>query len=294
MKNTTAQIPSNGLAAIHTRMKAVASVARLPLRSGQWSGVAGSVLGQGTGSSIDFQDQRPYLPGDDPRHINWQAYARSGHYTMKLYRQEVTPRVDVLFDVSGSMFLDESKASRTWELVYWCIESALRIGAALKVHTLAHNMHEVPLERALAYDWELAGASEKPEIAAALERCPLRSGSLRVLVSDLLSETPPERVASAMLRSKGRAMILAPYCRAEERPDWSGNIEFDDCESSLRDKRRVEEDTLARYHRAYALHFALWREQCTRRGLGFARVPAEGDMLAALRVEAVRGGCVEM
>ena len=75
------------LRTIHLQMKAAASVARLPLRSGQWSGVAGSVLGQGTGNSIDFQDQRPYLPGDDPRHINWQAYARSGQYTMKLYRQ---------------------------------------------------------------------------------------------------------------------------------------------------------------------------------------------------------------
>ena len=62
-------------------MKAAASVARLPLRAGMWSGVAGSVLGQGTGSSIDFQDQRQYMPGDDPRHINWQAYARTGNYT---------------------------------------------------------------------------------------------------------------------------------------------------------------------------------------------------------------------
>src|SRR5687767_2026320 len=61
------------LPAIHGRMKALAAVARLPLRRGQWSGVTGSVLGQGTGSSIDFQDHRPYLPGDDPRHINWQA-----------------------------------------------------------------------------------------------------------------------------------------------------------------------------------------------------------------------------
>src|SRR5688500_12485814 len=106
----SAALPSSALSAIHVRMKAVAGMARLPLRSGHWSGVAGSVLGQGTGNSIDFQDQRPYLAGDDPRHINWQAYARTGAYTMKLYRQEVTPRVDVLFDASASMFLTEAKA----------------------------------------------------------------------------------------------------------------------------------------------------------------------------------------
>ena len=282
-----------GLPAIHTRMKAVASVARLPLRSGQWSGVAGSVLGQGTGSSIDFQDQRPYLPGDDPRHINWQAYARTGHYTMKLYRQEVTPRVDVLLDASGSMFLNEAKTTRTWELLYWSLESALRLGASLKVHLLHDGAGEMPVERALAHDWPLPEQG-RVDIAAGVERSPLRPGSLRVLLTDLLGETPPERVANALLHGRGRAIILAPYCREESQPDWDGNIEFEECELATRDKRRVERDILARYHRAYALHFALWREQCTRRGIGLARVAAEAEMLAALRAEAVAAGCVEM
>jgi uncharacterized protein (DUF58 family) len=290
---TSSAISSIDLPAIHARMKAVAAVARLPLRSGQWSGVAGSVLGQGTGSSIDFQDQRPYMPGDDPRHINWQAYARTGSYTMKLYRQEVTPRVDLLFDASASMFLTAGKAARTWELLYWCMESALRLGASLKLHTLGEAVAETPLERALAFDWPLA-MSGRPDIAAALERCPLRSGSLRVLLSDILSETPPERVASALMRGRGRAVILAPFCRDEAQPDWDGNVEFEECELSLRDKRRVDKDILARYVRAYALHFALWREQCTRRGIGFARVASEADLLAALRAEAVGAGCVEM
>ncbi len=274
-------------------MKAVAGAARLPLRSGQWSGVAGSVLGQGTGSSIDFQDQRPYLPGDDPRHINWQAYARTGAYTMKLYRQEVTPRVDLLLDVSASMFLTGGKALRTWELLYWCAESALRLGASLKVHMLGAASQEAPLERLLAYDWSL-DSTGRMDVASALERTPLRSGSLRVLISDVLSETPPERVANALLRGRGRAIILAPACREESQPDWEGNIEFEDCEMASRDKRRVDHEILERYLRAYALHFALWREQCARRGVGFARVQAEAEMLQALRAEAVAAGCVEM
>jgi uncharacterized protein (DUF58 family) len=281
------------LSVIHGRMKAVAAVARLPLRSGQWSGVAGSVLGQGTGSSIDFQDQRPYLPGDDPRHINWLAYARTGAYTMKLYRQEVTPRVDLLFDASPSMFLTGEKASRTWELLYWCVESALRLGSSLKVHALGAAARETPVEQVLAYDWP-QNDGDAPDVAVALERVPVRPGSLRVLLSDLLNETPPERVASALLRGRGRAIIMAPFCREEAQPDWDGNIEFEECELSTRDKRRVDSDILARYHRAYALHFALWRDQCTRRGIGFARVAAAADILAALRAEAVGSGCVEM
>jgi uncharacterized protein (DUF58 family) len=281
------------LRAIHTRMKAMADVARLPLRSGRWSGVAGSMLGQGTGSSIDFQDQRPYLPGDDPRHINWQAYARTGNFTMKLYREEVSPRVDVLFDTSESMFLTEAKAQRTWELVYFCLESALRLGASLKIMALGAQTAEVQVERALAGDWPLS--SDAPNaLPALLNRVPLRSGSLRVLISDLLSTAPPDEVLAQISTSRGHALVLAPFCNEEAAPDWSGNIEFEDAESAQKDKRRVEPDTLTRYLRAYQTHFALWREQCTRHGGAMGRVSSDAEFLKALRAEAVGAGVVEM
>lgn len=281
------------LRAIHQRMKAMADVARLPLRSGRWSGMAGSVLGQGTGSSIDFQDQRPYLPGDDPRHINWQAYARTGHYTMKLYREEVSPRVDLLFDMSASMFFTEAKAQRTWELVYFCLESALRLGASVKVQALDAQSLEVPLERALSGDWPSTNPTPGA-LPALLTRVPLRAGSLRVLISDLLSTAPPEQVLAQLSVSRGHALVLAPFCHDEAAPDWSGNVQFEDAETSNKEKRRVEPDTLARYHRAYQTHFALWREQCTRHAGALARVSSDADFLKALRAEAVGAGVVEM
>ena len=62
----------------------VAERLRLPLGAQAWKGQAGEFRGAGVGSSIDFQDHRDYSPGDDPRHINWQAYARTGQYSMKL------------------------------------------------------------------------------------------------------------------------------------------------------------------------------------------------------------------
>ena len=94
----------------HSRALAAAGRLRLPLRSKAWQGQAGEFAGSGTGSSLDFQDHRAYSPGDDPRHINWQAYARTGNYTMKLFREEVRPVVDLILDASESMFFDPGKA----------------------------------------------------------------------------------------------------------------------------------------------------------------------------------------
>ena len=100
------------LQSCHARATLLAGRLRLPLRGRVWRGQAGEFAGAGVGSSLDFQDHRAYVPGDDPRHINWQAYARTGQYTMKLFREEVRPVVDILRDVSESMFFDPAKAAR--------------------------------------------------------------------------------------------------------------------------------------------------------------------------------------
>ena len=40
----------------------------------------GSTLGARAGSSLEFKDHRAYEPGDDLRHIDWSAYARTDDY----------------------------------------------------------------------------------------------------------------------------------------------------------------------------------------------------------------------
>src|SRR5690606_30466315 len=116
---------------VNEKMSLAARQLRLPLSGRLWRGQSGNWSGAGAGSSIDFQDHRTYLPGDDPRYINWQAYARTGNYSMKLYREEVSPNIDIVLDASGSMFFDPAKRERSWELLYFCRESALQSGSAL-------------------------------------------------------------------------------------------------------------------------------------------------------------------
>jgi len=125
-------------------------------------------------------------------------------------------------------------------------------------------------------------------------RVPLRAGSLRVLVSDLLDASPPTRTVAALTAGRGRAIVLAPFARSEMEPDWAGNVDFEDAEQATRSRQHVSPEILARYRDAYRRHFALWREECQRRGVAFARVGDAGDLLAALRGEAVAAGAIEM
>src|SRR5438270_2868681 len=72
------------------------------------SGWTGTRSGRRAGSSIDFQDYREYQPGDDLRFIDWSIYARSDRLTVKLFREEVTPHLDLVLDGSASMALDDT------------------------------------------------------------------------------------------------------------------------------------------------------------------------------------------
>ena len=67
------------------------------------SGRAGELLGRGAGSSLEFQEYREYVPGDDIRHLDWAAYARSDTLMVRLYREEISPRTEIFCDASRSM-----------------------------------------------------------------------------------------------------------------------------------------------------------------------------------------------
>ena len=55
------------------------------------------------GQSVEFADFRPYVPGDDFRRIDWNAYGRLERFFIKLFIEEEDLTVHILVDVSRSM-----------------------------------------------------------------------------------------------------------------------------------------------------------------------------------------------
>ncbi len=281
----------------HTHALTAASRLRLPLRSKVWRGQAGEFSGGGTGSSMDFQDHRAYSPGDDPRHINWQAYARTGSYTMKLFREEVRPVVDLILDASESMFFDERKSARTAELFYFIAESTQAAGAALSIYAVRGDA-TITLDPATlrSHKWlETARSLPATDSAKApdLSRLQLRANAIRVFLSDLLFTADPDPLLRHLGQRHGSTVIFSPFLESEARPAWSGNYEFIDPERNTHHPHRIEPATLRRYEEAYVNHFALWKQNARRHQAAFARIPAEEDLATALFREAVPAGALE-
>lgn len=55
------------------------------------------------GASVEFAEYRPFTPGDDWRHIDWNAFARWRQLVLKLYVEEEDLHVHLLLDGSASM-----------------------------------------------------------------------------------------------------------------------------------------------------------------------------------------------
>jgi len=289
-------LPDNKTA---TRKREIASLTEqvcLPFRSRAWRGSAGSWQGRNQGSSIDFQDHRAYAPGDDPRHLDWAAYARTNHYAMKLFREEVSPRLDVVLDVSRSMALTPEKEKRSLDLFALVLGSALHDGITVRAYIAQSAGQWRRLETPAVLHLEAMpdlGSMDAKRGHLPLGEIPWRSGSLRVLISDLLFPQSPERELAHLGSEQGRAIILAPYLQAEAQPDWNGNLELHDCETRETRQQRVEPFLLTRYEKNYQRHFEIWQEAARRRGVPLARLSCELPLRQALREQALPAGAFE-
>lgn len=81
------------------------TLSRIRLRMSNRSSlnVSGSRKSVRKGNSTEFSDFREYMPGDDLRRLDWNAYARLDKLYIREYMEEKETAVSVLIDTSASM-----------------------------------------------------------------------------------------------------------------------------------------------------------------------------------------------
>ncbi|MCH9697258.1 MAG: DUF58 domain-containing protein [Gammaproteobacteria bacterium] len=65
---------------------------------------AGQRLSKLKGRGMEFDEVRPYTPGDDVRHLDWRVTARTGKAHTKLFREERERPILMSVDYRASMF----------------------------------------------------------------------------------------------------------------------------------------------------------------------------------------------
>ena len=63
----------------------------------------GDALSAFRGHGLEFEENRVYQPGDEPRLLNWRLYARTGDLYTRVFREERRPQVFLLVDRRAAM-----------------------------------------------------------------------------------------------------------------------------------------------------------------------------------------------
>lgn len=250
----------------------------LSLRLPPARGSAGVHKGQGTGSSTEFHDHRDYQPGDDIRHLDWRAYARSDQLLLKRYREEIRPTLDLLVDTSASMATDPDKAQRAVDLAALFARSAAAEGFFVRITVLGDQDDRIPLEQLLRDGIEFEGVRPLGDALTSLNTA---AGGLVVLVSDFLVPDGPERWLRGL--RAGRLALVQVLSEFDAAPEEGGAVRLRDAESGHEVDVVLDRGCVERYlQRLENLGITL-AEESRRRGGTTVRVVASEDLDSSCR-----------
>lgn len=270
---------------------------RYALASRDLSAASGDRTAREIGSSVEFQDFRPYQPGDELRAVDWRVYARNRRLVTRLYRAERTIDVHVVLDVSPSMGLAGKLdyARIVAELVSYVGQR----DAITRVHTTAGAASPVAQGRVgLARAWGLleeavpvAGAPGPVEgvrsFALALPK--VRGAALAIVISDLF-DPQPWRPALVALRARGLDAAFLQVVSDDDLNPPEGRFEVVDVESD--ERRTVGPEEVRAYRAAVQAFLRRTRSALAQAGVGHVllRVPARVGVTPAGDRRSASGG----
>ncbi len=160
---------------------------------------AGQYLSRLRGRGMEFDESRPYQPGDDVRNMDWRVTARIGKPFSKLYREERERPVLLSVDARASMFFATrgrfkwALAQRAAALLAWAaFQGGDRVGGEIFSESSHRELRPrrgkkalLQFMRALVETGPSPGGGE-PSLRQPLRRLQRTAhpGSLVVLVSD--------------------------------------------------------------------------------------------------------------
>lgn len=212
-------------------------------------GFAGSYASAFRGGGVEFDESRPYVPGDDVRNIDWNAMARTGEPFVKHFREERDRVLMLALDVSASMAFGtagRSKAMLAGQTAALLAAAAGRAGDRVGLVSFADGVRErIAPARGTPHSWKViraamrsaqhpCGGTQLPSVLGRVREL-AGAGAVIALISDFrdMSLEHGASGASSELRALARSadlVSIAVYDPREERLPNAGHLRLDDPE----------------------------------------------------------------
>ena len=182
------------------------------------------------GFTAQFSEHRPYMPGDELRHIDWKVYGKTDRFFVKQYEEETNLKSYLILDGSRSMgfsfggrltkFAYASYVAAA--LAYLMMEQRDAVGLTLyddEVRTSLPPRGTRSYLTTILAELESARPARTTETAAALHRVAeqMTRRGLVIVLSDLFDDL--DRVLSAFrhFRHKGNELLVMQILDPLER-----------------------------------------------------------------------------
>lgn len=241
-------------------------------------GRLGDVRASSVGSSMELHDFRTYHPGDDLRHVDWNAVARTGELVIRVRQDEVSPRVEVVLDASASMAVSAEKASRAKEIALWVCELARHGGCEPVLLIAGREPQKVPGPQTRVALAQVAANGQEPFDVALARLPPFQPCGLRVVVSDFLVEALPAPLAERLVRQAAGAVFVQVLDRDDVEPEGGGGARLTDAESGEVLERLLTPDVLEAYRTRLEAHGREWQAAARRVSATWLQVRADASL----------------
>ena len=180
-----------------------ARILALRMRREASGSFAGGYASAFRGGGMEFDESRPYVPGDDVRALDWNALARTGELFVKRFREERDQVLLLALDVSGSMRFGtaapagvagiRSKAGTAAHAAALLAAAAGHAGDRVGLLTFDREVRlSLPPGRGPAHTWHVvrsaviaaSSSSGSTRVAAASEALRSSERAVAVLLSD--------------------------------------------------------------------------------------------------------------
>jgi uncharacterized protein (DUF58 family) len=198
------------------------------------------------GFSVEFAEHRPYMPGDEIKHIDWKIYGKTDRYYIKQYEEETNLKAYIVLDASRSMaYASEGNMPKILyasflvaALSYMMIKQQDAVGLAVydeRINTYLPPHATKGYLRQILIELEKVRASNKTGGGKSLHQIAdrIKRRGLVVVVSDLL-DNPDEIIAALKhFRHKKNEVIIMHVLDPLERSfAFDTDAEFKDMETS--------------------------------------------------------------
>jgi len=237
-------------------------------------------------TGVEVETYRPYVPGDDPRHLDWNAVGRLDTLVVRSFAAEREVAFHLLLDASASMSVPgEDKLASARELAMALAFIALAANEIVRTTVLLADgrTHESPAHRhrsaAPRVAEELAAAGGGAlGLGGALEGWAARHAGpgVALLVSDLMSEVDDVERGVLALRARRFAVVLV-HVVAPSELDPARRLRHGvlrDAETGAEHAIRLTRAAIAEYRAVVETHLAALRALAERTRSLYARLLA--------------------